>query len=422
MKTPLLCLAFALLGIGFASGQTKTDKFLAQLLQQHPEKFKTFLEHPEKYKIQILYTQIDRDKNNKPSFKTYLYQVNAANYFNPASTVKLPASLMALEKINTLQIPGLTKETVMLTDSAYQGQTKVLKDPTSANGFPSIAHYIKKILVTSDNDAYNRLYEFIGQEPLNEGLKAKGYRSVRLPIRLSRFLPIELDQYTNPVRFLQSEKVLYQQGLVKSNKDYKNPTPILMGKGNMTNDDKLVMEPRDFAFSNTFALEDQHLMLRAVLFPESVPAKNRFKLTPEDYRFLYQYMSQLPRETSYPAYDEKEYPDAFVKYLLFGGPTRKERIPEHIRIFNKIGQSFGFLTDNAYVVDFKNNVEFLLTATVHVNEDEIYNDGVYEYDTLGFPFLRDLGQVVYDHELKRKRKHQPDLTRFKLTYDKPALN
>ncbi|WP_207431141.1 serine hydrolase [Sabulibacter ruber] len=422
MKTPLLCLAFALLGIGFASGQTKTDKFLAQLLQQHPEKFKTFLDHPEKYKIQILYTQIDRDKNNRPSFKTYHYQVNAANYFNPASTVKLPASLMALEKINTLNVPGLTKETVMLTDSAYQGQTKVLKDPTSANGFPSIAHNIKKILVTSDNDAYNRLYEFIGQEPLNEGLKAKGYRSVRLPIRLSRFLPIELDQYTNPVRFLENEKVVYQQGLVKSNKDYKNPTPILMGKGNMTNDDKLVMEPRDFAFSNTFALEDQHLMLRAVLFPESVPEKNRFNLTPEDYRFLYQYMSQLPRETAYPAYDEKEYPDAFVKYLLFGGPTRKKRIPEHIRIFNKIGQSFGFLTDNAYVVDFKNNVEFLLTATVHVNEDEIYNDGVYEYDTLGFPFLRDLGQVVYDYELKRKRKHQPDLTRFKLTYDKPALN
>ncbi|RNI28005.1 hypothetical protein EFA69_18145 [Rufibacter immobilis] len=419
MKTPLLCLLLVCVGATLAYSQTKTDKFLTQLLQQHSDKFKRFLEAPDKYKIQILYTQIDRDKNNKPSFKTYHYQVNAAHYFNPASTVKLPATLVALEKINRLNLPGLTKETVMLTDSAYQGQTKVLEDKTSANGFPSIAHYIKKILVTSDNDAYNRLYELIGQEPLNEELKAKGYSSIRLPIRLARFLPIELDQYTNPVRFLQNGQVVYQQGPVKSNKDYKNPTPILMGKGNMTNDDKLVMEPRDFAYSNTFALEDQHLMLRAVLFPETVPAKNRFNLTPEDYRFLYQYLSQLPRETAYPPYDEKEYPDSFVKYLLYGGPTRSERIPEHIRIFNKIGQSFGFLTDNAYVVDFKNNVEFMLTATVHVNEDEIYNDGKYEYDSLGFPFLRDLGQVVYEHELKRKRRHTPDLSKFKLTYDKP---
>ncbi|ALJ00340.1 serine hydrolase [Rufibacter tibetensis] len=419
MKKSVLCLLFSLMASSLASAQAKTDAFLANLLQQHPEKFKTLLEQPEKFKIQILYTQIDRDKNNKPTFTTFKYQVDPEQYFNPASTVKLPASLMALEKLNTFKVEGLTRETVMLTDSAYQGQTKVLQDSTAANGFPSIAHYIKKILITSDNDAYNRLYEYIGQEPLNEGLKAKGYSSVRLPIRLATFLPIELDQYTNPVRFLKDGEVIYQQGLVKSGKSYKNPTPILMGKGNMTNDDKLVMEPRDFAFSNTFALEDQHQMLRALLFPESVPARNRFNLTPADYRFLYQYMSQLPRETAYPAYDEKEYPDAFMKYLLYGGPTRTQRIPQNIRIFNKIGQSFGFLTDNAYIVDFENKVEFMLTATVHVNENEIYNDGKYEYDSIGFPFLRDLGQVIYEFELKRKRKQVPDLSKFQLTYDKP---
>ncbi|MBC3538089.1 serine hydrolase [Rufibacter sp. H-1] len=418
----LLGMGLLLLGSTLASAQSKPDKFLAQLLEKHTEKFKTLLEQPEKYRIQILYTQINRDKNNTPSFKTFAYRVNAQEYFNPASTVKLPGLLMALEKVNTLMVPGLTKETTMLTDSAYAGQTKVLEDTSSASGFPSIAHYIKKILVTSDNDAYNRLYEFVGQEPLNEGLKAKGYSSLRLPIRLATFLPIELDQYTNPMRFIQNGQVVYQQGLVKSGKSYQNPTPILMGKGNMTNDDVLVMEPRDFAFSNTFALEDQHLMLRAILFPETVPAKNRFNLTPDDYRFVYQYMSQLPRETAYPRYSEKEYPDAFVKYLLYGGPTRTERIPGNIRIFNKIGQSFGFLTDNAYVVDFEHNVEFMLSATVHVNEDGIYNDGKYEYDAIGFPFLRDLGQVVYNYELQRKKKHQPDLSRFKLVYDKPAQN
>ncbi|KAA3438905.1 serine hydrolase [Rufibacter hautae] len=418
----LLTLPLFVLGTTLSLAQAKTDKLLARLLEKHPEKFKTLLADPEKYRIQILYTQIDRNKDNSPTFKTYRYRVNAQEYFNPASTVKLPASLMALEKINSLKVPGLARETTMLTDSAYQGQTTVRQDSTSATGFPSIAHYIKKILVTSDNDAYNRLYEFIGQEPLNEGLKAKGYKSIRLPIRLSRFLPIELDKYTNPVRFLQNGQVIYQQRLVKSNRDYKNPIPILMGIGNINNEDQLVMEPRDFAFSNNFALEDQHLMLRALLFPESVPAQNRFHLSPEDYKFLYQYMSQLPRETAYPPYPEKDYPDAFVKYLLLGGPTRSERLPEHIRIFNKIGQSYGFLTDNAYVVDFKNKVEFLLTATVHVNEDGIYNDGKYEYDEIGFPFLRDLGQVVYDHELKRKRKHAPDLSRFRLVYDKQGQN
>ncbi|QHL86161.1 hypothetical protein GU926_01335 [Nibribacter ruber] len=417
MKSPLLLFLSLLMLTNATSAQTKTDKLLERLLKKHPEKFRQLLEHPEKYEIQILYTQINRDKHNQPSFKTYHYQVNPNQYFNPASTVKLPGALMALEKVNCLAAQGLTKEAVMLTDSAHQGQTAVSKDSTSASGFPSIAHYIKKILVTSDNDAYNRLYEFVGQEPLNEGLKAKGYNSIRLPVRLSTFLPFELDQYTNPVRFYQKDKLVHQQPLVKSSKSYQNPTPLLKGIGNYTNDDVLEMKPRDFAYSNTFALEDQHLMLRALLFPESVPAQNRFNLTPEDYRFLYQYMSQLPRETTYPEYPETEYPDAFVKYLLYGGPTRQERIPGHIRIFNKIGQSYGFLIDNAYIVDFENKVEFLLSAVVHTNEDGIYNDGKYEYDSIGFPFLRDLGRVVYDYELKRNRRHSPDLSKFICTYD-----
>ncbi|MDP9231009.1 MAG: glycoside hydrolase family 9 protein, partial [Bacteroidota bacterium] len=41
---------------------------------------------------------------------------------------------------------------------------------TAANGFPSIAQYIKKIFLVSDNDAYNRLYEFLGQQTINDKL------------------------------------------------------------------------------------------------------------------------------------------------------------------------------------------------------------------------------------------------------------
>ena len=51
-----------------------------------------------------------------------------------------------LEKINELNIPGLTKKSAMITDSAYARQTKVIADTSSANDLPSIEHYIKKIL------------------------------------------------------------------------------------------------------------------------------------------------------------------------------------------------------------------------------------------------------------------------------------
>ena len=50
-----------------------------------------------------------------------------------------------------------------------------------------------------------------------------------------------------------------------------------------------------------------------------------------------------------------------------------------------------FLTDASYIVDFKNNVEFMLAATVYVNSDEILNDDKYDYETVGHPFIYQLG-------------------------------
>jgi hypothetical protein len=57
------------------------------------------------------------------------------------------------------------------------------------------------------------------------------------------------------------------------------------------------------------------------------------------------------------------------------------------------------LTDNAYIVDEKNDIEFFLSATVHVNENQIYNDDSYEYDEIGLPFIAKLGKIIYNYEL-----------------------
>jgi hypothetical protein len=38
-----------------------------------------------------------------------------------------------------------------------------------------------------------------------------------------------------------------------------------------------------------------------------------------------------------------------------------------------------------------------------VNADGVLNDDQYEYDTVGFPFLKGLGLRVYEAELRRVR-------------------
>jgi hypothetical protein len=364
--------------------------------------------------VQILYTQIDRDANNRPSFRSYRYRVDRNAYFYPASTVKMPAVLLALEKLNQLKKPGLTKHTTMLTDSACCGQTAVLSDATAQAFMPSVAHYIRKIFVVSDNDAFNRLYEFLGQEYLNERLRTKGYSNIRIANRLSVGASREQNRFTNPVRFVKHGKVVYKQPLAQSRRDYKATAPILMGQGKIKGD-SLVRRPKDFTYANNFPLEEQQAMLRSILFPESVGKQKCFNLTADDYQFLYQYMSQLPRETRYPVYNQPEHVDGYVKFLMYG--DLKDAISPNIRIFNKVGDAYGFLTDNAYVVDFKNGVEFFLSATIYVNENQIFNDDHYEYDSIGFPFMGNLGRIIYQHELARKKKHKPVLDRFRLKYD-----
>ena len=78
-----------------------------------------------------------------------------------------------------------------------------------------------------------------------------------------------------------------------------------------------------------------------------------------------------------------------------------------MRIFNKVGLAYGYIIESAYLDDRANGVEFLLTATTMVNKNGIFGDG--EYDELGFSFLAELGRVIYDYELGRKRPRQPDL-------------
>lgn len=78
---------------------------------------------------------------------------------------------------------------------------------------------------------------------------------------------------------------------------------------------------------------------------------------------------------------------------MFG--DSKENIPLHIKIYNKVGNAYGTMIDCAYIVDQKNNIEFMLSATILTNKDGIFNDNIYEYDSISLPFLAELGRQLY---------------------------
>ncbi len=404
----LLGLAAVLTGCG----DREWPGSIEALLESQPGRFGVVTEDPARYRVQVIYTQIDRDEANRPSFRTFRYRVDPDEYFYPASTVKLPTAILALEKVNHL---GLHRDLTMLTGAATDFQTSVTHDDTAPGGLPSVGHYIRKIFLVSDNDAYNRLYEFIGQQELNESLYRRGFTGTRIIHRLELMLDPLQDQQTNPVRFVDGDMTLYEQDAIHSPRSFIGVQPELLGTGEIV-DGEYMDRPKDFAVKNAFPLEELHDVLLRLLFPEAVDDEQRFRLRDEDYRFLYRAMSSYPSEGGIDAYeDTAQYPDGYVKFLLFGGKARS--IPDNIRIFNKVGDAYGFLTDAAYVVDFENGVEFLLAATVYTNANGVFNDGNYEYDEIGMPFLESLGRAIYEIELARERPHEPDLSRFQLNQE-----
>lgn len=391
-----------------------SESFLKGLLSKYPQYFEPILKNPDSLGVQIIYTQINRGKNNLPSLTDYYFNVNPNKYFYPASTVKMPVALLALEKLNELKVQGLNRQSTMITDTAYSGQTAVYNDPSSVDGKPSIDQYIKKIFLVSDNDAYNRLYEFLGQEYINEKLHQKGYKDVQLLHRLQLALTEDENRHTNPVSFFDSTgKLIYEKPAMFNQKTYE-PRNTRLGKGYMKGDE-LINEQFDFSKRNRISLPDLHNILRSVIFPNSVPATQRFNLTEDDYRFVWKYMSQFPGETAYPQYPELTDWDAYCKFVLYG--SEKGNLPKHIRIFNKVGDAYGFLLDITYVVDFEKKVEFFLSSVIYCNSDGIFNDDKYDYDEVGFPFMKHLGQVIYDYEVQRPRQYLPDLTSMKFLYD-----
>ena len=166
---------------------------------------------PARYRLQIVFTQINRNEKNQPSFKHFAFRLDTTAFFYTASMVKLPLAAVALEKLFLLGKAELTKNTRLEYEANYGCQTPVSTDKSSLNGYPTLANYIRKLFVVSDNDAYNRLYEFVGQKHLNERLWNMGYPSVRIN---SRFAGCDADQnrHTNAIKFISDEgKLLYRQ-------------------------------------------------------------------------------------------------------------------------------------------------------------------------------------------------------------------
>ncbi|WP_240531682.1 serine hydrolase [Maribacter sp. 4G9] len=354
------------------------DNILEVALSSNNPKIKRVMDSLDQYEVQIRYTKIDR-KNDSIYFTDYDFQVDENAYFYPASTVKFPIAVLGLERLN--ETDTLNREV------RYYVEGDTLESTFSKD--------IVQVFTVSDNLANNRLVELLGQDAINESLQKKGIGPVRISHRLGYHSE---DLETKPLIIYINDSTT---GITNPSISTA-PKPLYLkeirkGKG-YYEDEKLIEEPFDFSLKNYYPIEAQHAVLKRVIFPDEFSPKQQFNLSQEQRQFLLEAMKTLPRSAGY---DPVEYYDGYCKFFMYG--DTKDTIPSYMEIYNKVGFAYGTLTDCAYISDTKNKVDFMLTATILVNKDGIFNDDAYEYDEIGIPFLAELGREIHRLELERKR-------------------
>ena len=376
----------------------RSENVLEQILKSSDEKIQRVLKNRDRHEIQILYTQIERDSLNNPQFKEWSYGLDEAHYFYPASTAKLPIAILALEKLNALQQKGIPIDmhTPFHIHDPKTGQPIAQTDTTHVNGSLTIGHLIKKIFLVSDNDAYNYLFDFLGRDAINQRLQTIGLKNTQIH---HKFLFGADNDQTWEYTFLSNDNTLYHQTSMKSvsTDNNRHLKGILKGSGYYSNRD-LINKPMDFSIKNRISIKDLNGILQRILFPEVFEVHQRFTLSDADYEFLRFWMSRNTLESTAPNYRTNDYWDSYVKFFMYG--DTKGEMTDAIRIYNKVGEAYGTLTDVAYIQNKEAGVEYMLTATVLVNDNGIFNDDIYEYESVGIPFLAALGRAVYDYEMQ----------------------
>ena len=381
----------------------KCDKpvtVIEKALKNPNPKIQNVLENKNEHEIQILLSEIKRNHSGEVLFKESTYQLDEDLYFYPASTAKLPIAILALQKLNSLKAKGIP----ISGDSPFyirnkDGETIVDRDSTQKKGIVTVNHLIKKIFLVSDNDAYNYLFDFLGTDYINRELIKKGLNKTQIN---HKFLIGADNQNTWEYTFFgDNKKIIYYQPSIKAEFQLppQNLKGILKGIGYVELEN-IIYEPMNFEKKNRISIRNLEGIMKRIIFPEAFQKKERFNLTTEDYNFLKYWMSRTTLESNYPDYNSENYWDSYVKFFIYG--DKKDVMNPEIRIYNKVGDAYGTITDVAYIKDKKNEIEFFLTATILVNENKIFNDDIYESDQIGIPFLAALGRAVLE-ELKKDK-------------------
>lgn len=360
--------------------------------------------HAEEFRLQVLVSEPVVDPDGNVRLARHGHRVDR-EYVYPASAIKLLAAVAAVETLGEMAAsdPRLCDTTPLAIWplAAVEGEAvtqqeaprPVTADPTNVDGGAiTLRHEIRKLFLVSDNEAFNRLFDFVGPESLNRRMRAAGLSSVRVAHRLGTTSSVKgtprlprIDFLARDVAFTIAERdAAFDVG---PNRFDGTKVGVAFAEG-----EHVTRSPMDCARKNSISLVDLQDALVKVVRRDVDLGTPRFTLTDDQARDLARVMAEYPGDSKNPRYERSSYPDDYGKFLLPGLLRVAPR--ETWRVENKIGRAYGFSIENAHVVHVPSGRDLFVTIALYTNADGILNDGVYEYESVADPFLADLGELL----------------------------
>lgn len=371
--------------------QEPPPRDLAALLRAEPA-CAPILERAAQHRLQILLAEPVVDGAGRITLRRS-HLGDPRQYFYPASSIKLCGAIAALQHLNAhnrAHGTALGLESPLVIEPRFAGDVRIEADASEVDrGVLTIGHALRKLLLVSDNAAYNHCFDLCGQDGLNRAMWDAGLQSVRLWHRLSEPRADSEHGITRPVRVGAVSFAARDAAIVLANDAF---TELELGTA-WLDGGKQVDGPMSFARKNAIALQDLQDVLVEVVRPEIDTGKRGFpELTTGQRAFLVQALGELPRESRNPRYDPSTTPDHHCKFVLRG--VRRVLPAEHVRVFDKIGRAYGFSIENAWIEDTRTGAGCFLAIVLYTNPDGVLNDDRYGYDELADPFLDAVGEVV----------------------------
>ncbi len=379
------------------NAQVNRDSFLFSMLFGHDPRLDEVLTHPEKYEFQLFYTPVDSSESINP-FVTHSFHADQS-YFYPASIIKLPVMAIALEKMTDLKRKG----TEINLQTPFKLHTCSCDDESdsyvSRSSKPTIEQFMREMMIMSNNDAFNLFVDFVGMSHFNKRMIELSYPGICLKNRFVAGCGSK-NKFFGGFTFQKTDSTDYSipcdslQPIFPTN----NPYPVQAGRYHTENGRK-TQGPKNYSASNFVRLSDIHDMMIQLFYPNKM-GKPDFVID-ESYKSSFlKTMGDFPRELKNTSTDYSKTADHYYKFFL--DPETMKTREGGIRLYNKVGLAYGFLSDVTYFEDSVNNIRFFLSACILSKKDGWIGGGAYDYYDFGIPVLRNIGRIIYQYELNKK--------------------